>query len=91
MATIEELRLQEEIKSKNKELHKKWRKEFNWFAIIPRDPFWDGESGTFVIELSEFNEFLENIRSNDDKKKWKGEVEFVYKTNGWKEDLIELD
>jgi hypothetical protein len=89
--TTEELRQQEEEAKKKLEEHKQWKKEFNWFAIIPRDPFWDGESGTLVIELDEMKEFLENIRSNDEKTKWSGKVEFVYKTNGWKENLKELD
>lgn len=80
--TIEELRQQEEDNKKRIEEHKQRKKEFNWFAIIPTDPFWYSESGTLVIDLNEMEEFLENLRSNDDKKKWSGKLEFVYKTNG---------
>ena len=80
--TTEELRQQEEDNKKRIEEHKQRKKEFNWFAILPRDPFWYSESGTLVIDINEMEEFLENLRSNDDKKKLSGKLEFVYKTNG---------
>lgn len=90
MPTTEELRIKLEEEEKRKKEHDKWRKEKNWFVSVPREPFYDGELGDIICTFEEIKESLEEYEKNYGMTNWKGKIQFLYRTNAWKEDLEEI-